>query len=231
MRLLRHGTCLRGSPCHANSTWCSGVLLAASSAAFTLFTWKHAAKALRDGLRLALISFLALASAWALTGFITTAVNPRSRSACQVSVVFSTLFDQLARICVEQFLLWASRGDGAPKALQIGAELVLLARLGLGMAYVGLIRPVFNPSCVSEASVPYLAVTLIIVDAIMVVLLAIKAISSGATTSNLSTRSAKQTKSVFLSIAGLAIWMGVSSGGSRAVAAWPWKNADSAGCR
>ena len=218
MRLLGHDTRPQSSPRYANSPCRSGVLLAASSAAFTLFTWKHAAKALRDGLRLALISFLALASAWALTGFITITVNPRSRSACQISIVFSTLFDQLARISVEQFLLWASRGDGAPKVLQVGAELVLLARLGLGMAYVGLIRPVFNPTCVSEASVPYLAVSLIIVDAVMVVLLAIKAISSGATTSNLSTRSAKQNKSVFLSIAGLAIWMGVSDGGSAAVA-------------
>ncbi|KAH7040287.1 uncharacterized protein B0I36DRAFT_357608 [Microdochium trichocladiopsis] len=191
-------------------TFSLGVLLAASSASLVLFAWKHAAKALRDGLRLALISFLALSSAWALTGFITTAANPQSRSACQVAVVFSTLFDQFARFSVEQFLLWAAPVEGAPKALQIGSQVLLLARLVLGVAYVGLIRPTFDPTCVPRASIPYLAVVLIITDAVIVVLLAIKAISSGASSSNLSTRSAKQSKSVFLSIAGLAIWMGMS---------------------
>ncbi|KAJ1338374.1 hypothetical protein MN608_01233 [Microdochium nivale] len=187
-----------------------GVLLAASSASFILIAWRHAAKVLRDGLRLALISFLALIAAWALTGFITTAANSRSRPACQVSVVFATLFDQFARFSVEQFLLWAAPANGAPKALQIGSQVFLLARLGLGIAYAGLIRPAFNPTCVPQIMVPYIAVILIIVDAVIVVLLAIRAISTGAAASRLSTQSAKQNKSVFLSIAGLAIWMGMS---------------------
>ncbi|KXJ96740.1 hypothetical protein Micbo1qcDRAFT_229562 [Microdochium bolleyi] len=187
-----------------------GILATVSSASFMLFAWKHAARALRDGLRLALISFLALTIAWALTTFITTAVNSPSRQACQVSVVFSTIFDQLARFSVEQFLFWASSSKGTPKALQIGSQAFLLGRLGLAIAYTAFIRPAFNPSCVSQTAVPYLSVTLIIIDAVIVVLLAIRAVSTGATASSLSAQTAKQNKSVFLTIAGLAIWMGMS---------------------
>lgn len=186
-----------------------GILFNAASAGLVLYAVGHGSAIFRDGLRLVLILFLTSSAAWALVEFLATIIEPTAASMCQVAVVFSSIFDQMARVFVEQYLVWAARPE--KKSIpNIVSQVLILVRFGVGMAFIGLTRSDFNPTCVPISSVPPIAITIIVLDAIILALIAVQILSSASTSGVSSDGQAPLGKrSVTLVTVGLAIWIGV----------------------
>ncbi|KAI1388021.1 uncharacterized protein F4822DRAFT_444487 [Hypoxylon trugodes] len=176
-----------------------GILFNAASAALVLYVIGHGSAIFRDGLRLVLILFLASSAAWALVEFLSTIIEPTAASTCQVAVVFSSVFDQLGRVFIEQYLVWATRAEKTNTAVSLMPQILVLGRFGVGMAFIGLTGSEFNPTCVSVSKVLPIAATVIVLDAVILVLVAIRTLSMG---------SAK--KGVAVVTIGLTIWTGTS---------------------
>ncbi|KAI0129573.1 hypothetical protein BJ170DRAFT_279459 [Xylariales sp. AK1849] len=182
-----------------------GILFNAASAGFVLYIKGHGSAIFRDSLRLALILFLASSALWAQVEFLTTIINTTATSTCQVAVIFSTLFDQFARVSIEQYLLWAVAKQGKKTVLSILPQLLLLARFVVGMVFVGESRVQFNPTCVPLSSVVPLAIVVVVLDAVILAIIAIQAFTSSS-----SKDGQGNGKAVLLTIGALAIWMGTS---------------------
>lgn len=191
-----------------------GVLFNAATAGFVLYIIKSRGLALfRDGLRLALVLFLASSALWAGFEFIETVIDTTATSTCQVAVIFSSLFDQLARVSIEQYLIWVVARDGKKKGLAVLVpQLLLVTRLIVGMVFVGETRVQFNPTCVPLSNVVPISIAVIALDAVILATLAIQSLSKGSSKGEQSNgHGTNRSKSVLLTITGLAIWMGVSS--------------------
>lgn len=186
-----------------------GILFNAASAALVLYIIGHGSTIFRDGLRLVLILFLLSSAAWALVEFIATIIEPTAGTSCQIAAVFSSVFDQLGKIFIEQYLIWATRGEGKKAGLSLVPQILLLGRFGVGMAFIGLTGNEFNPTCVPVSKVFPVAITVIALDAVIFGLLAIQALSMGSTKDNTSSPRAPK-KSVGMVVIGLGIWIGVS---------------------
>lgn len=186
-----------------------GILFNAASAALLLYVIGHGSAIFRDGLRLVLILFLTSSAAWALVEFLSTIIEPTAASTCQVAVIFSSIFDQLGRVFVEQYLVWAVRTEGK-KILSVVPQLLVLGRFGIGMAFVGLTKNEFNPTCVPVSSVQPVAIIAIALDAVIVVLVAIQVLSTSSAKNVPSDDVSQRRKSVILVVIGLVIWTGVS---------------------
>ncbi|KAK8085047.1 hypothetical protein PG997_006318 [Apiospora hydei] len=165
----------------------------------------HGSAIFRDGLRLALIIFLATSGLWALTGFISTLLAPTASSQCQIAVIISSLFDQVARTAIQQSLVWAVAKEGTPSLLGKIQQGQVLARFIVGMVFVGETRPQFNSTCVPVSNHIAIAIVIIAMDAVMLATLAIRAL-----TSDDSSQNAGKRKAILLTIAALAVWMGTS---------------------
>lgn len=187
-----------------------GVLFNGASAALLLYAIGYGSAIFRDGLRLVLILFLASSAAWALVEFLSTIIEPTAASTCQVAVIFSSTFDQLGRVFLEQYLVWAVRTEGK-KVFSAVPQVLVLGRFGVGMAFVGLTRNEFNPTCVPVSSVQPVAIVSIALDAVMITLVAIRVFSTSPTKDVSSDQVSQTRKSVILVIIGLAIWTGVST--------------------
>ncbi|KAI4864131.1 hypothetical protein F4820DRAFT_347789 [Hypoxylon rubiginosum] len=186
-----------------------GVLFNGASAALLLYAIGYGSAIFRDGLRLVLILFLASSAAWALVEFLSTIIEPTAASTCQVAVIFSSTFDQLGRVFLEQYLVWAVRTEGK-KVFSAVPQVLVLGRFGVGMAFVGLTRNEFNPTCVPVSSVQPVAIVSIALDAVMITLVAIRVFSTSPTKDVSSDQVSQTRKSVILVIIGLAIWTGMS---------------------
>ncbi|XXG95423.1 hypothetical protein Hte_001685 [Hypoxylon texense] len=186
-----------------------GVLFNGASAALLLYVIGHGSSIFRDGLRLVLILFLASSAAWALVEFLSTIIEPTATSTCQVAVIFSSAFDQLGRVFLEQYLVWAARTEGK-KVLSAVPQVLVLGRFGVGAAFVGLTKNEFNPTCVPVSSVQPVAIVAIALDAVIITLVAIRVLSTSPTKSAPSDQVSQTRKSVILVIIGLAIWTGMS---------------------
>ncbi|KAI1100089.1 hypothetical protein F4804DRAFT_56886 [Jackrogersella minutella] len=186
-----------------------GILFNAASAALVLYVIGHGSTIFRDGLRLVLICFLLSSAAWALVEFIATIIEPTATSSCQVAAVFSSVFDQLGRIFVEQYLIWATQVQGKKSVLTLVSQILLVGRFGVGMAFIGLTGSEFNPTCVPVSKIFPIGVTVVALDAVILVLLAIQVLSSGSTKGITGDGRAPK-RSVTLVIIGLAIWIGMS---------------------
>ncbi|CAJ2505463.1 Uu.00g128570.m01.CDS01 [Anthostomella pinea] len=188
-----------------------GILFNAASAALVLYVRGHGSAIFRDGLRLVLILFLLSSTIWALVEFLATLIDPTAASTCQVAVIFSSLFDQLGRTFVEQYLVWAVRRNGEKTAFSLLPQILVLGRLIVGIAFVGLTRAEFNPTCVPVSGVPGVPIAVIVIDAVILILLAVHALSKGSVK---NTQDYQQVsgggRAVGLVIIGLAIWMGTS---------------------
>lgn len=155
--------------------------------------------------------FLLSSALWAQIDFITTLIDPTATASCQVGVIFTTIFDQLARFSIEQHLLWVINDGRKAGALQYILQALLAARFVLGGVFVGLSKSEFNTVCVPLSSVLVVAIITVIVDAVIMVGLAGQAISAGVFRKvqdggQASTRG----KAVVAVLIGLVIWMGVS---------------------
>ncbi|KAK8045337.1 hypothetical protein PG993_005361 [Apiospora rasikravindrae] len=182
-----------------------GILFNTASAGFILYFKGHGSAIFRDGLRLALIIFLATSGLWALVGFISTLLAPTASSQCQIAVIISSLFDQVARTAIQQSLVWAVAKEGTPSLLGKIQQFQVLARFIVGMVFVGETRPQFNSTCVPASNLTAIAIVVIALDAVMLVTLAIRALSSDNSNQNAGKR-----KAILFTITALAVWMGTS---------------------
>lgn len=188
----------------------SGIVVNSASAGLFLNVKGHGSSIFRDGKRLVLVLFLLSAALWAQIDFITTLIDPTATASCQLGVIFLTIFDQLARFSVEQHLLWVINDGMKPGALQYILQALLAARLVLGGVFVGLSKPEFNTVCVPVSSILIVAIITVIMDAVIIVGLAAKAISAGVFGKMQDGgQASSRGKAVVAVLAGLVIWMGV----------------------
>ena len=190
---------------------CSGFVVNAASASLFLYIKGHGSSIFRDGLRLVLITFLASAALWAQVDFVTTLISIGATSGCQVALIFELVFDQLARSFIEQYLVWAvgSRG-GKVSTDHLFSQILVFIRLVAGLVFVGFAKPTFNPICVARSSALPISITVIILDALILGTLAVRAFAGGLVTDVSQDRpGAYRSRAILWTIAGLGVWQGV----------------------
>ncbi|KAM0464017.1 hypothetical protein ACHAO4_000743 [Trichoderma viride] len=191
------------------ATFVFGLVVLAASAAIFFFVKANRSPLLRDELRLALVFFLATSTLWGIIEFAATLVPSNVTSACQVAISFATVFDQLARFSVEQFLLWGVNGGMKVSKLSLVLQGGLFLRFILGAVFVGVQRPQFDPVCVATNLVLPIGIVVMVVDIAMVMILGIKAFlakKSDAIRPELS-----RTNTLILVTAGLGMWTALST--------------------
>ncbi|KAI3320214.1 hypothetical protein HD806DRAFT_236949 [Xylariaceae sp. AK1471] len=189
-----------------------GILFNAASAALVLYTKGQGSAIYRDGLRLALILFLISSLSWAFVEFLTTLVDPRATSTCQVAVIFSSLFDQFGRVFVEQYLAWAvQKRSDAKTPFSVLPQILVFGRLFVGIAFIAVTRTQFKPTCVPVSSIRAVSVVTIALDAVIIGLLSVHAFSNGLIKENLGSQPiALGAKTIRWTVVGVAVWWGTS---------------------
>lgn len=190
-----------------------GILLQAASGVFLIYFNGHGGTIFQDGRRLVLLLFLFFAAFWALIDFLNLLISTKSSTTCQATLVFSTISDQLARVGIEQFLLW-SVGNGTKVTTE---RLILQAILGVriiaGGLLVGFTRPEFGPACVARTSLLPISIIVIALDFIIIGVLIIRALSCGMFRDLRAARSSthrEQSRALILIVVGLLVWTGTS---------------------
>ncbi|TVY42839.1 hypothetical protein LSUB1_G003748 [Lachnellula subtilissima] len=121
------------------------------------------------------------------------------------------MFDQLARVGVEQFFLWAIGQGIKSTAQQMILQGILGARLIAGGLLVGFTRPDFAPVCVARTSLLPASIIVLTLDVIILGVLLVRASSLGMFSemgnAKLGTRR-EQSRAVIFSIAGFTAWTG-----------------------
>ncbi|KAH0524846.1 hypothetical protein TsFJ059_007300 [Trichoderma semiorbis] len=188
------------------ATFVFGLVVLAASAAIFFFVKASKSPLIRDELRLALSFFLAASALWGILDFATTLVHENSASACQTVISFAAVFDQVARVSVEQFLLWAVNGGIKVTKLSLAMQGALLVRFVLGAIFVGVQRPQFEPVCVARNLVLPIGVIVMVTDVAMVAALSTKVVL--AKKSNALRPELTRTNALIFVTAGLGIWTG-----------------------
>ncbi|PVH77102.1 hypothetical protein DL98DRAFT_657009 [Cadophora sp. DSE1049] len=190
-----------------------GILLQAATGALFIYYRGHGSTIFQDGRRLVLILFLLFAALWAQIQFLNLLLSDTMATACQVTLIISTMFDQLARVGIEQFLLWSVGHGTKLTAERLILQGILLVRIVGGGVLVGFTRPQFKPVCVAQTMITPLAVVVLAVDAIIIGVLMVRAMSLGMfremREKSSSTRQ-EQSKALIFTIIGLGIWTGTS---------------------
>lgn len=195
---------------HANDGYSGIVVNAASGAAF-LYIKGHGSSFFRDGPRLALVLFLSFAAIWANTDFVAFMIDTDASTGCQAAVAIAASFDQLARVSLAQFLHWAINSGIKPSTATLVPQTLILSRFALGGVYVGVQKPQFNPVCVGSTSILPLSITVLAIDAVLVVTFLARFFSVGLLRDIREPRtSTARSKAILLTIAGLAVWTAVS---------------------
>jgi hypothetical protein len=145
-----------------------GIVLNAASGAAFLWIKTNGSAIFRDGSRLVLAFFLIATSLWAQVAFAATLVDPLADTSCQVAISIASTFDQLARVALEQFLVWTLQSYWKPKLSPIVFQLAVFLRFGLGVGFVAVQRPQFAPVCLTSTSVLPLGLVVLIFDAVFV---------------------------------------------------------------
>ncbi|KAL5313670.1 hypothetical protein ACEPPN_018091 [Leptodophora sp. 'Broadleaf-Isolate-01'] len=190
-----------------------GILLQAAAGALFIYYRGHGSTIFQDGRRLVLILFLLFAALWAQIQFLNLLLADTMATACQATLIISTMFDQLARVGIEQFLLWSVGHGTKLTAERLILQGILLVRMVGGGVLVGFTRPQFAPVCVAQTSVTPLAVVVLALDALITGVLMIRAMSLGMfremREKSSSTRQ-EQSKALIFSIIGFGVWTGTS---------------------
>ena len=192
----------------------SGILLQAAIGALYIYQKGHGSTIFQDGRRLVLLLFLLFAALWAQMNWINLLLPTTSSTACQATLVFSTTFDQLARVGVEQFLLWSVGHGTKLTAERLTLQVVLFIRMVVGGVLVVFTRPDFAPVCVARTSVLPVSIVVLVLDVIIIGVLLIRAISLGMfgdLRRNSSSTRQEQSKALLLSIVGFTVWTSVGS--------------------
>ncbi|KAK1637068.1 hypothetical protein BDP81DRAFT_266952, partial [Colletotrichum phormii] len=180
-----------------------GIVIQAATPAVFPLAKGHGSKIFRDGLRLVLITFLVSSALWAQTDFTGLTLNPTSTAGCQVTVIFTTIFDQLARFAIEQFLLWAINANARAPASAMVYQAVLGVRFILGAVFVGFQKAQIATVCVARNDLLAIGATVIVTDFAVIAALAFRANSIGIT-------SVQVKKAIFWTIGALALWTATS---------------------
>ena len=186
----------------------------AAPAALVLYTKGHGLAVFRDGLRLVLVLFLLLAALWANVEFITLLLDIRTSAlGCQIGIIFATVFDQLARFSIEQYLLWAMNSGTETTGLSLVhlvPQLLILGRFIAGAAFAGFARPQTDTFCLVASSALPVSILVIALDVVILLLLTARAFSVGLFTNMHSKNTnAARSKSLLLIMLGLVIWTAV----------------------
>jgi hypothetical protein len=158
------------------------------------------------------VLFLLFAALWAQLDFLNLLLPTTSSTACQATLVFSTLFDQLARVGIEQFLLW-SVGHGTKVTTErLILQVILLLRMVAGGLLVGFTRPDFAPVCVARTKVLPIAIVVLVLEAVIIGVLLVRANllgMFGELSGKSSSTRQEQSKALIFSIVGLGFWTAV----------------------
>lgn len=148
---------------------------------------------------------------WGQIDFITTLIDPTAIQSCQIAIIFTTAFDQLARFSIEQHLVWVVN-DGAPSSpIQMVAQGLVAIRFVLGAVFVGLSKPQFDTVCVPLSSILVVGIAVVAVDAVVILALAGRAVSAGVFGKMQDGgRDGARGKAVAAVLVGLVIWTAVS---------------------
>ncbi|KUI53442.1 hypothetical protein VP1G_00836 [Cytospora mali] len=188
-----------------------GIVVNAASATLFLNVRGYGSSIFLDGKRLALIIFLLSAALWAQIDFITILIGSAGASSCQLGVIFTTVFDQLARYSIEQHLLWVINAGTEIGAGQYIPQGLLAGRLILGGVFVGFSRHQLDTVCAPVSSILALAIAVVAVDAAAVAILATRAASVGIfKRMKEGGQHSARGKAVFAMLIGLAVWLATS---------------------
>lgn len=182
----------------------SGIVIQAATPAVFPLAKGHGSKIFRDGLRLVLITFLVSSALWAQIDFTGITLDPTSTAGCQVAVIFTTIFDQLARFAIEQFLLWAINANARAPASAMVYQAVLGVRFILGAVFVGFQKAQIATVCVARNDLLAIGAVVMVTDFAVIAALAFRANSIGIT-------SVPVKKAIFWVIGALALWTAVRS--------------------
>ncbi|KAL7790427.1 hypothetical protein V8C37DRAFT_417478 [Trichoderma ceciliae] len=191
------------------ATFIFGFVVLAASVATFFFVNANRSPLFRDELRLALVLFLATSALWGVLEFVTTLVSENVTLACQVVISFAAIFDQLARLSVEQFLLWGVSGGMKVSKLPLVLQGALFLRFIIGAVFVGVQRPQFEPVCVASNLVLPVGIILMVVDMAMIMVLSTKAVLSK--NGNALRPELSRTNTLIFVAAGLGIWTALST--------------------
>lgn len=156
-------------------------------------------------MRLALSFFLASSAVWAFIELGASLVH-HPTSTCQTLILFATVFDQVARVSVEQFFLWAFNGGIKVSTMSLALQGALLVRLVLGAIFVAVQRPQFDPVCVASNMLLPVGVIVLAADMGMFGILATKALLARRDHAG----PARSSTLIFFTAA-FGIWTGVST--------------------
>ncbi|KAI1309289.1 hypothetical protein F5Y03DRAFT_393122 [Xylaria venustula] len=187
-----------------------GILFNTASTALVLYVKSQGSTIYRDGLRLVLILFFLASSSWALVEFLATLIDPSAVSTCQVAVVFSSLFDQLGRVFVEQYLAWAVPKGDTKTVFSLMPQILVFGRFFVGIAFTAVTRTQFKPTCAPISSIRAVSITSIALDGVIIGLLSIQAFSNGTVTRQPKSHAALKQKPARLILVGVALWWGTS---------------------
>ncbi|ROV87416.1 hypothetical protein VMCG_10715 [Cytospora schulzeri] len=188
-----------------------GIVVNAASAALFLNIRGYGSSIFFDGKRLALIIFLLSAALWAQTDFITILIGPTGPTSCQIGVIFTTVFDQLARYAIEQHLLWVINAGTEVGAGQYVFQGLLAGRFILGAVFVGFSRHQMVTICAPVSSILALAIAVVAVDVGVVAILAARAASVGLFWRlKESGQHSARGRAVAAVLIGLAVWLAAS---------------------
>lgn len=122
--------------------------------------------------------------------------------------------DQLARVSLEQFLLWSIARGTRISPVAFVMQGVLLLRLVAGGILVGFSRPSFEPTCVAQTTLLPSSIVVLCLDLIIIGFLIIRAMSLGMfkdLRDKKSSSKKQQSKAFILTVAGFLVWTAVSS--------------------
>lgn len=188
-------------------TFRSGIVANAASAA-TYFSVKgHGLSIFRDGVRLALVTFLFASSLWALADFIV--LSSEFDKGCQITLSIGSAFDQIARVAFAQFLLVGAQGGFKLTLGTFLPQATVFLRFVLGVVYASFRRPQFQPICVRQTGILPIGIAVLSLDATLILFFVFKVNQKRSYLELVE--EVKRTKTLFLSIGGFAVWTALSA--------------------
>lgn len=154
-----------------SATFSLGILLHAASASFVSGIHGHFRSLLLVRRRVVLLSFLLSISLFAIAQF--AGLLLLEDVPCQVAVIFSTTFDQLARVLGFAYVI-SVLGDETSRGEKRITWALLTIRALLGAAVVGFMRIDFIPVCYATPSLPVINYSLMALDAVILLYLILR---------------------------------------------------------
>jgi hypothetical protein len=156
--------------------------------------------------------FISSALLWAQFDFVNFVVPATSPNICQVTLIVSTLFDQVARVSIGGFLLWSVGHATKSSAERYGLGALLGLRVVAGGVFIAFTRPQFAPICVARSSLLPASITVLALDAIIIGTITIRVFTLGLLKSArevIPSTMQEQSKSLLFCTLGFVIWTGV----------------------